>query len=194
MLLRSVAIIEPAGDQTKLYGAASRLFHWLTVLLVLSLVPIGLVMTSLDPGRLQDALFATHESLGLTLIGLVLVRLSWRFVHPPPQPSRDLSRLEILASGAVHWMLYALLFAMPISGYVTVVAGGDKLTYFGLAEAPRLLAKNHKLSDIFMTVHVTLQYAIYVLVSIHAGAALHHHYARGNDVLARMLPSLSKPR
>jgi cytochrome b561 len=148
------------------------------------------VMTSLDPGALQDALFVTHESLGLSLFAIILARLLWRLVYPPPPPSRDLSRLEIVASGAVHWLLYLALLAMPISGYILVVAGGDPITYFGLADTPRLLAKNRALSHIAETTHLTLQYAVYALLLMHAGAALHHHYGRRNDVLRRMLPSL----
>ncbi len=181
-------------DHSEAYGVLARLFHWLSALLVALLVPLGLVMTALDPGKVQDTLFVTHESLGLTLFAVVLARLVWRLVSPPPPASRDLSRLEIVASGSVHWLLYALLVAMPVSGYLMVVAGGDPLTYFGLAQAPRLVAANHRLSDFFMTVHVTLQYAIYALVLAHAGAALHHHYGRGNDVLARMIPGLRQRR
>lgn len=190
MATRHSTIIVPANDQDEAYGVASRLFHWLTVLLVFLLVPIGFEMTSLDPGRLQDVLFVTHESLGLTLFALILARLAWRLVHPPPTASRDLSRFEVAASGAAHWLLYLVLLAMPISGYVSVVAGGDPLTYFGLADAPRLFAKNRALSNFAESTHLTLQYTVYALVLLHAGAALHHHYWRRNYVLARMLPSL----
>ena len=192
-----MAALRPAnGNRTRLgdetYGTVAQSYHWLTAILVLFLVPLGLVMTSLDPGPLQNALFVTHESLGLTLFGLLVLRLLWRLIHSPPPPSRDLSRLELRASRAVHWLLYIALFAMPVSGYILVVAGGDPLTYFGLTAVPRFLLTDHKLSDLALTIHVTLQYAIYGLVLMHAGAALHHHYARRNDVLARMLPLLRK--
>src|SRR5208282_5906532 len=76
------------GDET--YDSVARLFHWLTLLLVLLLVPLGLVMTSLNPGKLQDTLFVIHQSLGLTLFALGLTRLGWRLTHSPPPPSRDL--------------------------------------------------------------------------------------------------------
>jgi len=178
--------------RTETYGALSQIFHWLTALLVLLLVPIGLVMTSLDPGRLQDALFVTHESLGLTLFALLLLRLLWRLSHAPPPPSRDLSPLELRASQTVHGLLYLALFALPVSGYILVVAGGDPLSYFGLARVPRLLSSDRALSDLALAVHVALQYVVYALVLMHAGAALHHHYARRNDVLARMLPILRR--
>jgi cytochrome b561 len=183
------ASVSKGRDET--YGSIARLFHWLTLLLVVLLAPLGLVMTSLDPGKLQDALFVTHQSLGLTLFALILMRLGWRLRYSPP-PSRDLSPMEIKASQFVHWLLYLALLAMPITGYVMVVAGGDPLTYFWIAMVPRFVAKNRILSDLAETAHLSLQYAVYALVCIHAAAALHHHFWRHNDVLARMLPGLRK--
>jgi cytochrome b561 len=76
------------------YGAVARFFHWLTVALLLTIIPIGLVMGDLPRGPLQDTLFVTHESLGLTVLGLTLFRLFWRLTHRPPPPSRDLRPLE----------------------------------------------------------------------------------------------------
>lgn len=187
-----VANGNPTELGTETYSGTARCFHWLTVILVLFLVPIGLVMTSLDPGPLQDALFVTHESLGLTLFALLVLRLLWRLSHAPPPPSRDLSPLEIRASQAVHWLLYLALFAMPISGYILVVTGGYPLSYFGLVRVPRLFPTDHAVSDLALGIHVALQYVVYALVLMHAGAALHHHYARRNDVLARMLPILRR--
>ena len=176
------------------YGAGARFFHWTTLALVLLLVPIGLTMTSLDPGRLQDVLFVIHESLGLTLFVLIIARLLWRLTHVPPPPSRDLTALEIFGSRAVHWLLYIVILAMPISGYLLVAAGDYPLTYFGMAHVPRLVATNKALAERAEDIHMALQYAVYLLVALHAGAALHHHFFRHNDVLARMLPRLLSRR
>jgi cytochrome b561 len=127
----------------KTYGGIARLFHWLTLLLVALLIPFGLVMTSLDPGKPQDLLFVIHQSLGLTLFALILMRLGWRLRYSPPPPSRDLSTVEVKASQLVHWLLYLALVAMPLTGYVMVVAGGDPLSYFGFAEVPRQIGRAH---------------------------------------------------
>jgi cytochrome b561 len=172
------------------YDAGARLLHWLTVALLLTLLALGLTMTSLDPGKFQNTLFVWHESLGLTLFFLTLFRIGWRLSHSAPPASRDLSRLEVRASGTVHMLLYVSLLAMPITGYVFVVTGGFPLTYFGLANVPRLLAKHEGLWEIAETAHLSLQYVVYALVVMHAAAALHHHFFRRNDVLARMLPTL----
>lgn len=174
------------------YDRGARFFHWLTVILVLAMITMGLIMTNIGRGRLQDVLFISHESLGLTILALTLLRLGWRFTRKPPPPSPALSRLETAASVANHWLLYLVLLAMPVSGYLFVVAGGFPLTYFDLAQIPRLMGKDEPFSKLAETTHLGLQWVIYALVLLHAAAALHHHFIRRNDVLARMWPGLRK--
>jgi cytochrome b561 len=190
MALREFVMARATESSAGTYDAVARLLHWLTAVLVATMVAMGLTMASLDPGKAQKTLFVLHESLGLTLLFLTLFRIGWRLSRSAPPPSRDLSPLEVRASGAVHWLLYVVLLAMPITGYVFVVAGGFPLTYFDLAKVPRLLAKHEGLWEIAETAHLSLQYAVYALVIMHAAAALHHHFFRRNDVLARMLPGL----
>ena len=98
------------------------------------------------------------------------------------------------ASRAVHWLLYLVLFAMPVTGYLLVVAGDYPLTYFGLFDVPRFVGKHEPLSKFAESAHIALQWVIYALVAMHAGAALHHHFIRRNGVLRRMLPQLAEPR
>jgi cytochrome b561 len=172
------------------YGAVARLCHWLTVVSLLVIMPIGLVMGDLPRGLLQDTLFVTHESLGLTILGLTAVRLLWRLTHQPPPPSRDLSPLEVRASGSVHILLYVVLMVMPVTGYLFVTYSGIALHYFGLARVPALVTPDKPTGELFLAVHVALQWAIYGLALMHIGAALHHFFVRRNDVLSRMIPGL----
>jgi cytochrome b561 len=181
-----------ANDTTAHYDTVARLFHWTTAVLVLLIIPIGWVMTRLDRGLAQDILFITHESIGLTILGLTAARIAWRLSHPAPPRSPDLSPLEARASGIVHMVLYLFLLALPISGYIMEVAGGFPLTYFGLAEVPRLVVKDEPLSKLAETAHLTLQFGVSLCIALHIGAALHHHFLRRNDVLARMLPRLGR--
>ncbi len=176
------------------YGAAARFFHWLTVALLSAIIPIGLVMADLPRGLLQDTLFVTHESLGLTVLGLTLARLLWRLTHRPPPPSRDLHPFEVRASGRVHALLYVILLAMPVTGYLFVTYSGIGLYYFGLVRMPALVSPDKPTGEWFLAVHVALQWAIYGLALMHIGAALHHFFVRRNDVLLRMIPSLGAGR
>jgi cytochrome b561 len=172
------------------YGAGARAFHWITAALLVVIIPIGLVMADLPRGALQDTLFVTHESLGLTVLGLTLLRFVWRLTHPAPAPSADLNDLERKASGSVHALLYLVLFTTPITGYLFVTFSGIAVHYFGLVEVPALVDKNKPFADLAKIVHVNLQWAIYALAAMHIGAALHHYFVRRNDVLQRMIPSL----
>jgi cytochrome b561 len=176
------------------YGAAARFFHWLTVALLSAIIPIGLVMADLPRGLLQDTLFVTHESLGLTVLGLTLFRLFWRLTHRPPPPSRDLRPFEVRASGSVHALLYVILLAMPVTGYLFVTYSGIGLHYLGLVRVPALVSPDKPTGEWFLAVHVALQWAIYGLALMHIGAALHHFFVRQNEVLARMIPSLGAGR
>ena len=178
-----------------LYDAAARAFHWGIVALVLVTMPIGIAMNDLvAEGPLQDALYVIHESIGVTIFCLMLLRLAWRLAHGAPAPAAELSRLEVLASQSVHALLYLVLLVMPITGYLLVVAGDYPLTYFGLFDVPRFLGKHEPLSKFAESAHIALQWVIYALVAMHAGAALHHHFIRRNGVLRRMLPQLADPR
>lgn len=172
------------------YGGAARAFHWLTAALLLVIIPMGLIMGSLPRGTLQNTLFITHESLGLTVLALTLARFLWRLGNAPPPPSRYLSRFERLASGSVHVLLYAILIVMPVTGYLFVTLSDIDLSYFGVVQVPALAEPDKPLGKTFGAIHITLQWAIYALAAMHIGAALHHYFVRHNDVLARMLPGL----
>lgn len=174
------------------YGTVARFFHWLTVVLLATIIPIGLVMGDLPHGALQNTLFVTHESLGLTVLALTALRFLWRLTHKPPPPSADLAPLEVRASAGVHLLLYLLLVMMPVTGYLFVTFSGIELSYFGLFDVPSAVTKDKPTGELFLAIHASLQWAIYTLAALHIAAALHHHLMRRNDVLARMIPGLRR--
>jgi cytochrome b561 len=177
----------------RVYGGGARAFHWLTVALLAIIMPMGIIMGDLPRGRLQDTLFITHESLGITILALTVLRFLWRLGHRPPPPSADLNRLEIRASGSVHALLYLVLLVTPITGYLFISFLGIDFSYAGLVDLPPPVAKDKPTGEFFGLIHASMQWAIYGLVAMHVGAALHHYFFRRNDVLQRMLPGL-RPR
>jgi cytochrome b561 len=172
------------------YGSLARFLHWAIAILVIVTVPIGLTMIRIGEGKLQNLLFVVHESIGLTIFLLAIARIVWRLVEPPPPLPASVPSGKALLAHLNHWLLYLLLFLMPVTGYLSVVAGGYPLNFFALFDVPRLVAKNESLGKFTENAHLLLQYAVYVLVLIHVAAALHHHLVKRDGVLHRMWPGL----
>jgi cytochrome b561 len=176
------------------YSAVARYFHWLTAGAVFVMVPLGLAMTyrgntlNLWDG-LTDALYSTHKLIGFLLLWLVAGRLIYRLLHGVPPDDPSLSRLEKLASHAVHWLLYGLLLIVPLLGWIGVSLY-PSLTLFGLFDLPRLAAPNQPLAEQLLSIHGKLAILTALLVGAHIAAALYHHLIRKDGVLRRMLPGL----
>jgi len=174
--------------ETKGYSIAAKILHWLVAALVVALIPIGLTMADLQPGPLQDRLYVLHESFGVTLLALMILRTANRLRGAPP-PYPTLSRGERVASAAVHHLLYLLLLATPIVGWLALSAYGLGPSFFGLANLPALLAKDEPLSKILFRFHEAGGLTIGGLALVHVAGALRHALVKRDDVLWRMLPA-----
>jgi cytochrome b561 len=174
------------------YGSIARFLHWAIAALIVVTIPCGLVMANIGPGATQNFLYVTHESIGLTVLALASLRLIWRLADPPPPLPASVPPLQALLARLNHRLLYLLLFLMPASGYLFVIAGGFPMTYFALLDVPRLVDKNEGLSKLMETAHLSLQFAVYALVVGHVGAALHHHLVKRDGVLGRMWPERNR--
>src|SRR4051812_12053417 len=106
------------------YGSLARFFHWAIAVLVIVTIPIALTMLRIGEGKLQNFLFVVHESIGLTIFVLAVLRVVWRLVEPPPRLPASISPGQATLAHINHWLLYLLLFLMPVTGYLSVVAGG----------------------------------------------------------------------
>jgi cytochrome b561 len=170
------------------YGAVAQTFHWLTAVLVLVAFVFG-------PGGSEQRVYSAsaqfdrqlHETLGLSVLGLVIVRLLWRMVDTRPEPPA-VTRWMDLTSKAVHWALYLLLFALPITAITGAWLEGHPLTFLGGVELAPLLGTRHKLGQSIATVHTWLGDVIMWLAGVHGAAALYHHVILKDGVLASMLP------
>lgn len=170
------------------YPGTSKLLHWLIALCVLVTIPVAIVMTRLDPGPTMNTLYNFHKSLGVLILILMLLRLANRLVVGAPAPDPSLERWERAASSAVHGLLYVLLLAMPIVGWIANSAYGAPTPFFGLFALPALVGKNEALAMQLFTLHRLTGFAVAALALGHIGAALQHHFIKGDGVLRRMLP------
>jgi len=170
------------------YGWITIALHWLVAVGVLSLFPLGLWMTSLtyyDPWY-KDAPFI-HKSMGVLLFIALCARLAWRLVSPVPAPLPSVSELERRVAGSVHKLLYALLFAVMLSGYLISTADGRPIEVFNWFELPATVHGLPNQEDYAGYAHLTLAIVLIVLVAAHALAALKHHFLDKDRTLLRML-------
>ncbi len=170
------------------YGAATQLFHWLTVALVGTAYIVS-------PGggetRVYSAAFdtarQTHETIGILLFGLVLMRILWRLYEPTPEPPPMAPWMKLSASAA-HLALYALLLAIPLTAIAGAWLENHPLTIFGIGNIGPMLSPVPGLGQSVAYIHTILGNVIIWLAGFHAAAALFHHYFMRDNILTSMLP------
>ncbi|HJR74140.1 MAG TPA: cytochrome b [Luteimonas sp.] len=177
------------------WGAVSQTFHWLIVLLILTIATVGLIMVDLPKTPKYFWVYTLHKSLGLTVLTLAVLRLGWRLYAGAPPPVAGTPRWQERIASITHWLLYGLIFAMPLSGWLYDSSSGLRpFRWFGLVEVPKLSPPNESVRSLSHDAHETLFWVLAFLVVAHAGAALYHHLIQNDATLTRMLPRRrSKP-
>lgn len=170
------------------YTTLSIALHW-GMLLLLAAVYAAMELREIYPrgSDPREAMKLWHFMLGLSVLGLVVLRLAARLLWPAPAPL-DEPVWRNLAAKAVHLGLYGLMIGMPIAGWVILSAEGKGIPFFGL-ELPPLTGKNDALAEQIEELHELGGTIGYWLIGIHAAAALFHHYVVKDRLLARMIPS-----
>lgn len=193
-----VEATKPAGEATAAaptYSATARTFHWLTVVLLAILVPVGFIMAdrmeSDIGGPLTEALYSTHKSLGFVVLLLTVARLGYRLARgaPPDEPTR--TGWQRMVSHATHWLLYALLLGVPLAGWVAV-SYYDARVLFGLVALPRITPVDQDVAQLVFEAHKAGAFLILALIALHLAGALRHHFLLKDGVLRRMLPARAK--
>jgi cytochrome b561 len=175
-------------NTTVRWGHASQFLHWLIVVLLIVQVTLATLADDLPLGMKKLAMLARHKSVGITILGLAILRLLWRRMNPTPALPDTLKPYERVLANLTHAALYILLFAMPLSGWIMSSARGFPVSWFGFIQLPDLVPKNKPLYDAMLETHETLAWALYTIVFLHVVAALKHHFMLKDNVLRRMLP------
>jgi cytochrome b561 len=171
------------------WGPVSQLLHWLIVLLVLVLAIVGLTMGELPKTPKYFWVYTLHKSVGITVLALVLVRIGWRLYAGAPRPVPGTPTWQARIASLTHFLLYALLLAMPLSGWLYDSASGLRpFRWFGMVLVPKLSGPNEGLSDLAHDAHELLFWVLVALVALHAAAAFYHHLFQHDATLSRMLP------
>lgn len=184
---------KPAASAAR-YSLPAIALHWVMAALVLGMLPLGVYMTGLrlSPEKLQ--LYSWHKWAGVCVFLLALVRLAWRLFRAPPPLPAHMSGLARLAAHAGHNLLYLLLFAIPLSGWMMSSAKGFQTVWFGVLPLPDLVAKDRELGDLLQSLHWALNMILLATLGLHVAAALKHHFIDRDGVLSRMLPGRSNQR
>jgi cytochrome b561 len=170
------------------YTATAIALHWLLAIGLVAIGAFGVYMHGLPLSPWKLRVFSWHKWAGVTAFLLVLVRLGWRLTHRPPALPVTMSPLARFAAHTGHAMIYVLMFAIPLSGWLMSSAKGFQTVYFGILPLPDLVAHDRALGNALLQVHQALNITLAVLVAGHAAAALRHHFIDRDGVLARMLP------
>ncbi len=175
------------SDATQRYTLVAIVLHWLIALAVFGLFAIGWFMVDLPRGPDRSFYFALHKSLGLTVLGLALIRVIWRIYHRPPSYHESLSRWRITIARSAHLVFYVLLFLQPVSGYLSSSFSGYTTRIFGLP-LPQWGWRDPPLNEFFTEIHVASSVLFVVLIGIHILGAISHAFARDDGVLRRIRP------
>lgn len=172
------------------YTRTAIALHWVIALMIFIAFPVGLYMVDLrlSPEKLQ--LYSWHKWAGITILVLALIRLLWRATHRPPALPASMKRIEQIAAHGAHHLLYLLMIAVPLVGWMMSSAKGFPVVWFGVVPLPDLVSKDKELGELLATLHTLLAWGMALIVIAHAAAAIKHHFIARDGILARMLPFL----
>ena len=176
-------------NTTQTWGSVAKVLHWGSALVIFSMFVLGwaAVLTPLSPTKLD--LFMWHKSIGLSLLGVVFARMTWRMANPTPCPPENASGLEQFLARSGHTAMYACMILMPVSGYVINSTADFAFRLFGWVRIPNIIPADKAVQDLAELVHLCAFWAFLLLICMHIAAALRHHRVKNNNVLSRMLPT-----
>ena len=167
------------------FALPARILHWLMAAMILAMLLIGAGMVSTTTER-YPALLAWHRPIGLAILVLALIRLGVRLTHRPPPLPADLPAIQVAAAIGSHYLLYALMIAMPLIGWAMQSAGGYPITIWKGFELFPILPHDILVYGWLRAAHGLLAYAFFLLILAHLGAALFHGLVRRDGVLSSM--------
>jgi cytochrome b561 len=167
------------------FGLISRILHWAMALLIFAMLPLGTFIANMQPGLSNLWLYGLHKTIGISLLALVLLRILWHVMSPPPAPIGPPGRLRLFVR-AWHWMLYALIIATPIAGWAGSSASGIDTVIAGRFTLPPLVAPSERAEFVWFILHEIFAKTLLGMVIVHILAAFRRAIA-GDGTLRRML-------
>jgi cytochrome b561 len=169
------------------YGTTAKIFHWLIVALLLVQFPIGWLMPDIHDDMKPGGAMTFHISFGIVILILIVLRLAWRFTHPVASES-SLPAWQRLSSEAMHWLLYALVLATTVTGWLFASFRGWSISWFYLVPLPMLASENEEAAKAFDGWHQVMEWSLLVVIGLHVATAMVHIFIYRDRIMQRMLP------
>jgi cytochrome b561 len=169
------------------YGTTAKVLHWLVVALLLVQYLIGWLMPDIHRNMKPGAPVTFHISIGILILLLIVLRLAWRLTHPVA-PESSLPAWQRLSSEAVHWLLYALVLATTVTGWLFASFRGWSISFFYLVPIPMLASDNAAAGKAIDGLHQAMEWTLLAVIGLHVAAALAHHFIYRDRIMQRMLP------
>jgi len=169
------------------YGATAKVFHWLVVALLIVQYPLGKFMPHIHRGMTPGDAMTLHISFGITILALMVLRLFWRITHPVA-PATSLPAWQQLISEAVHWLLYALVFATTMTGWIFASERGWSISLFFATPLPTLPIEGSLLARSIGNWHGIMEWTLLLVIGAHVAAAMAHTFIFRDQIMQRMLP------
>lgn len=174
------------------YTATAISLHWLIALLIFGSWGLGTYMQDLPLSPAKLRYYSWHKWIGVTVFILACVRVAWLATHRPPPLA--MAPWQRHAARFTHALLYLLMFALPLSGWLMSSAKGVPTVYLGVLPLPDLLGKDKALGDTLRALHEALGVILASLVVLHIGAVVKHQWVDRDGLFARMLPATRESR
>ncbi|WGR94142.1 cytochrome b/b6 domain-containing protein [Bradyrhizobium sp. ISRA443] len=170
------------------YDTTAKLFHWTIVGLLAVQYPIGWLMPDIHRGQTPGAAMTFHISFGILILALIALRLIWRLTHPVlAEPS--LPAWQRIGAWVAHWMLYLLVLATTVTGWLFASFRGWSVSFFYMLPLPMLASDNAAADKAIDGLHQVAEWSLLVLIGLHVAAALAHLLIYRDRVMHRMLPN-----
>lgn len=176
------------------YGGVAKFFHWVTAVLILALIGLGVFMEGLPAATSAEAeykswFYSLHKTIGVTLFAAALLRIVWALIQPHPAPLHPERRLETVAAATAHWVLYGSIVLMPLSGWLhhSALDGFAPIWWPFFQDLP-LVPKSARLAEVFSTAHYVFALLLGLTIFFHVAGVIKHVLFDKDDTLMRMMP------
>lgn len=176
------------------YSRGAMWFHWIIAVLIIGNLFLGFFHEDFGKAAKPGMMFV-HKAVGLTVLGLSIARLLWRLSHRPPAFDPVLARWEAALAHAAHWLFYALMIIIPLSGWILVSTSDRSTDFFGLFQvAPLPVSRSEDSHELWEEVHELLGLLMVGLIVLHVAGALKHHLQGHRHLIGRMAPWFYRQR